>query len=72
MKVYVEQILTGEVFEEAYKEYQDECEGIALMAPSTNFGEGGIKGAYKNAGRRMVAKVLEEYLKRKIMRKGQS
>lgn len=49
-----------EIFDRIYQEYEDELEGIALMAPSTNFGGGGIKGAYKGATRRMVAKILEE------------
>jgi hypothetical protein len=33
----------------AYSLYEDECQGIALMAPNTNFGSDGVNGAYKRA-----------------------
>ena len=54
------------LFEEEYKEYYSECEGISMMAPSSSFGKGGVKGAFKRALRRFVfkmiahAKIIEE------------
>lgn len=51
-------ILYSPVFEEAYKNYRDECEGLAMMAPSSHF-EGELEGAHKQIVRHLVQHVLE-------------
>ena len=38
-----------EIYEEAYRDYRDQCQAIACMNPSTNWGKGGVEERYKIA-----------------------
>lgn len=55
----ISKIINGPVFDDAYKNYRDECEGMAMMVPSTDFGPGGVEEAHKRIVKHMIQFVLE-------------
>ena len=47
-----------DIFEKYYTEYEDECKGIAMMAPSSSFGHD-LAERYKEAAKRMVENIIK-------------